>query len=224
MILSPTLLEGSGLSNGEAAKIKNIVFDFGGVLIELLPEKVGEMLEKFGYRESKTIFARLDKEGIFDMMDIGMKPEIFRDTIREVTGLPLKDHQVDEAFMAILGQFRPSNFPILRTLQKHYKTFVLSNTNLIHSPRFMDFYLEQTGSNIFLGFDGVFYSHDLESRKPDRIIFERFAESAGVHPEESLFIDDLPWNVEGARNAGFHAFWMNLEVCKDLRPLFLTAG
>lgn len=224
MILSPVLLQGSGLSTENSANIKNIVFDFGGVLIDLLPEKVCETFERFGYHDCQNLFKRLEQEKVFDRMDTGeMSPDAFRDTLREITGLPLRDHQIDEAWMAILGRFRPVNFPILKTLKNHYRIFLLSNTNRIHSVQFNDLYKKQTGFDIFEDFEKVFYSHDLESRKPDRIIYERFARAAGIEPRESLFIDDLSWNVEGARSIGFYSFWMNLNVWKDIRPLFLVA-
>lgn len=223
MILSPALLQGSCLSPGEAHTIKNIVFDFGGVLVDLLPEQVCEILRGFGYHDCHTLFRRLESERVFHKMDTGeMSSERFRDTLREMTGLPLTDKQVDTAWMAILGPFRPENIPVIHTLKKHYRIFLLSNTNQIHSAQFRALYFHQTGTDIFEPFDGIYYSHDLSCRKPDRIIFDKFSTSAGIAPHESLFIDDLPENVQGAREAGFYSFWMNLEVWKNISPLFLV--
>lgn len=65
---------------------------------------------------------------------------------------------------------------------------------------------------LFTLFDVPLSSVGLKARKPGREIYLRAAEHAGVSPEEILFFDDRPENVEGARKAGFHA------------ELFSTAG
>ena len=75
----------------------------------------------------------------------------------------------------------------------------LSNTNSLHTED------QFSRWGIFAKFDPRFLSHELGVLKPDRELFERVAELAGIEPGRILFLDDNVINVDGARAAGFAA-------------------
>jgi glucose-1-phosphatase len=83
-------------------------------------------------------------------------------------------------------------------LKGRYRRFILSNTNAIH----MNFIF--TRYPFMHTFDGYILSHEVGLLKPDRRIYEVTLERFGLAASESVFIDDILANVEGARGVGMH--------------------
>jgi putative hydrolase of the HAD superfamily len=88
---------------------------------------------------------------------------------------------------------------------------LLSNTNAIHVPAFEAIVAKENGITDFKGlFDGAYFSCELGMRKPNADIFEHVLSAHGADPKRTLFIDDSIQHVEGARNAGLHAEFLDL--------------
>jgi len=86
---------------------------------------------------------------------------------------------------------------------------LLSNTNEIHEAAFNKILEDERGiANIGAFFDRVYLSHRIGMRKPDVTVFERILEENNLKAEHTLFIDDSPQHVEGARKAGIRAIWL----------------
>ena len=88
---------------------------------------------------------------------------------------------------------------LVTRLRARYPLYLLSNTSDIHADYFEAKY------PVFQQFCGAVYSHLAGCVKPEREIFEKAIAKFGVKPEETVYVDDLPANVEGARAAGFEA-------------------
>jgi glucose-1-phosphatase len=97
----------------------------------------------------------------------------------------------------------PETHALVRELQGKVKLLILSNTNELHWD-----YLRATYP-VFAKFDGYVVSHEARMAKPDSAIYEHLATKFGVNPRESLFIDDLAENIEGAERVGFVGFRFN---------------
>jgi FMN phosphatase YigB (HAD superfamily) len=94
-------------------------------------------------------------------------------------------------------------------LQLYYNLFLLSNTNEIHEEAFNGILMRTHGiPNIGVFFDKAYLSHRVGLRKPMKEIFERLMEESGLKPEETLFIDDSPQHVEGAKLLGIQTIYL----------------
>ncbi|MEM7040897.1 MAG: HAD-IA family hydrolase, partial [Bacteroidota bacterium] len=74
-------------------------------------------------------------------------------------------------------------------------------TNAIHQAR-----LRTECAELFACFEHVFFSYEMELRKPDAAIYTRALDEAGMSPSETLFIDDAPKNIAGAEAVGLQTF------------------
>jgi putative hydrolase of the HAD superfamily len=97
----------------------------------------------------------------------------------------------------------------LDVAHKKYKTFLLSNTNEIHYNAYSKILERQLGKTSLSNFfDKQYLSHELGMQKPDTEIFRLVIEENGLLPDETLFIDDSPQHIEGARKAGLKTHWL----------------
>src|SRR5690606_27946617 len=99
--------------------------------------------------------------------------------------------------------------------------FLFSNTNPIHIEKLEKEFYGQHQIEFTSLFKEVYYSHGVQKYKPDIDAYKKVVELAGVDPSETLFIDDLELNIEGARKAGLNAFWLQdgMEITTVLRSV-----
>ena len=197
--------------------IKNVVFDFGGVLLNISYEKTNQAFKKLTGEEFR-FFTQSFQGELFKDHECGkISNADFRQGIRELTQKDLADEEIDHAWNAMLGNFPLKRLVFLEELAKKYRLFLLSNTNAIHQ-KFFEEEIESThGLNRFENvFEKIFYSHELGYRKPDVATFLHVADLAKILPQESLFIDDSIQHVEGAKKAGFEAVWLEKGCVTEL--------
>jgi putative hydrolase of the HAD superfamily len=112
----------------------------------------------------------------------------------------------------MLGSIPPERIALVRQLKEQYPVLLLSNTNAIHVPAFEAIVARENGIADFKGlFHGAYYSCDLGMRKPNADIFHHVIHRHKAHPARTLFIDDSPQHVEGARKAGLMAEHLDLD-------------
>lgn len=192
--------------------IKNIIFDYGNVIFSLDFNRVQQALKDIGIDDSSKFYGHRAQDDVFDQLEQGfITPAVFRDAIRKHSGKPeLTDEQIDHAWNAILVGVPEGNHELLASLKPKYRTFLLSNTNKIHYDFFTDYLKREYGfenGNEHL-FEKVYYSHDMGMRKPNVEIFERVLNENDLKADETLFIDDSPQHIEGAKKAGIHTYLM----------------
>ena len=104
---------------------------------------------------------------------------------------------------------------------KKYRLFLLSNTNEIHIKAFSAYLKKAYGFSDFSDyFENWYYSCRIGKRKPDQEIFEFVLSENGLIPSETLFIDDSPQHIEGAKKTGIHAY--RLSPGEEINILFLN--
>jgi putative hydrolase of the HAD superfamily len=187
--------------------IRNIIFDYGGVIIDLDYNRMKQEFEKLGVKNFDEHFSQLRQTPLFDLLEKGKISEHdFRDEIRKQTGLSLTDEQIDFAWNSVLGSIREEKIHFLTHFFSNHKIYLLSNTNFIHLKAITKYLLRNHGRvNLDSLFDRVYYSCAMGMRKPEPEIFWKIMEDNSLKPQETLYIDDSPQHVEGARNAGLHA-------------------
>jgi putative hydrolase of the HAD superfamily len=110
---------------------------------------------------------------------------------------------MQEAWNAILLDFRVESLAVLEQLKTRYTIFLLSNTNSIHLTAFNQILLKQTGKSSLDGyFIKSYYSHLINKRKPYVATYDWVLQDAQIVAEETLFIDDSINNIKGAMEAG----------------------
>ena len=189
--------------------IRNIVFDFGNVIINIDPDMTLQKFRNMGVTNFDEMYTIMRQSDVFDRLDTGkITLSEFRQAIRDFTQVNLADTQIDEAWCAMLLDFPEENADLLRKLRAEgYKLYLLSNTNEIHIVCYTNYLKQQFGRDLLSDlFDHTFYSHEIGFRKPNREIFEYVLEAERLKPAETLFIDDLEHNVIGARQTGMQAY------------------
>lgn len=198
--------------------IRNIFFDFGGVIMDVFLARTMEAFTNLGVSKLRVEQTQAGSGTFFDAHERGtISYEKFLEELRKLIpdGENIPEEKIWNAWHALLGGFVPERIELLKTLarEKRYRIFVLSNTNPPHRKRFREMFREQFGETFDALFEKTFYSDELGAVKPEAAIYERAAQSAGTVPAESLFIDDNAANVAGARACGWNAY--HLVVGKE---------
>jgi FMN phosphatase YigB (HAD superfamily) len=187
--------------------IRNIIFDLGGVIINLDTPATIKAFEALGASNFSGVYNQLQQTPIFDLYDKGLVSDAdFRRELKTLTGLQLSDTDFDTAWNAMLLDFPKHRLQLLAAIKSKYRTFLLSNTNHVHVAAFEAGLLKNHGMpNLSSLFEKTYYSCQIGLRKPDREIFDFVLKENKLDPAETLFIDDSPQHVEGAKQAGIHA-------------------
>jgi len=195
-------------------KIRNIVFDLGGVLFNVDYHATIEAFHKLGMRDFDSFYTQAAQSHLFDRLEKGtISAENFRSELRQLAGLWIPDHQIDQAWNAMLLDFPLHHLELLDGVKRNYRIFLLSNTNEIHYPVYQEYMLKTIGrAGLDHFFEKTYLSHKTGMRKPELGIFQHVLGENGLAPEETLFIDDTLGHVEGARRAGMQAVWLDLRV------------
>ncbi len=193
--------------------IQNIIFDLGGVILNISYEKTILAFKKLGMSDFDNFFTQAAQSQLFDRLDKGsISSDDFRKELREFTGLNPTDYQIDEAWNAMLLDMPPERVALLQNVRQNYRTYLLSNTNAIHYPVYMEYMSRTFGiDDLAHLFEKQYLSYQMGMRKPDKEIYNTVVSENGLDPEKTLFIDDSRQHVLGARDAGLHALWLDVE-------------
>jgi glucose-1-phosphatase len=188
----------------DLTNIKNIIFDLGGVIINIDYDKSIRELKKYSKSGSAIEFTQRAQSQLFDLYETGNSTcQEFRDSLRHEYDLEATDEQIDEAWNAMLLDIPAERIELLRELSKQYRIFLLSNTNAIHLKRFNEMVEHSfTIPSLDSLFEQTYYSHLVGLRKPDAVIFEQILNENGLRKEETLFIDDSIQHIESAGKVG----------------------
>lgn len=197
--------------------IKNLIFDFGDVFINL--DKKGAMEKALRIFEMETLSDEI--HAINALYEQGL---ISTDEFLEfyLDNFPnLNKNTLLETWNAILKDFPNYRLDYLRQLaaSKKYKLILLSNTNELHIDWIKEnihFYEEFKTC-----FDAFYLSHEIQLRKPNANIYEFVLSENKINPHESLFIDDTEENIISASKLGIHTWHINPEI-EDMTSLFTT--
>lgn len=187
--------------------IKNILFDFGNVLMDIdLPAVERNLRPLFGQNFDGAL-EKLRHDKVFELYETGgLSTEEFVDTIRFAVEPALSAEQVTDVWNSIFIGMPRHRFDMLLALRQRYKVFLLSNINDLHERWIADYMPREYGIRDYESryFDGVYFSHLIRLRKPDRAIYEYVLADAEILPEETVFFDDVLANIEAANALGIH--------------------
>jgi len=187
--------------------IKNIIFDFGDIFINLDKQAPFREMAKFGFTQMTPELDNLSKNYEKGLME----SPIF---LKEMHALfsNVSQEQIKAAWNSIILDFPEYRFAFIEALKKDdtYRLFLLSNTNDLHIQKVN----ESMGKERYLRFQNCFekfyLSHEIKMRKPNADIYEFVLEENRLNPTETFFIDDTKENTDSAAALGIRVW--NLQV------------
>ncbi|MDF2437638.1 MAG: hypothetical protein K0Q95_2014 [Bacteroidota bacterium] len=194
---------------------KNIIFDFGGVIINIDYNLTTAAFRKMGLDNFDKFFSKAQQKQLFDQYEKGLiSTEQFRTEIQSVFHVKPSDHDIISAWNAMLLDLPQERLDLLKRLKETHRTFLLSNTNEIHIETIYDMLAKKMGiATLDEYFEKIYFSYEMKMRKPDEEIFKHVLSENGLIASETLFIDDSPQHIEGAKKVGIQTYY--LDVAKE---------
>ena len=199
--------------------IKNLLFDFGGVIISIDKSSAVKRFKEIGVDKIEDYLGEFRQEGIFLELEEGkITRDEFCDALRKLAGKEISNEDIDSGWMAFLTGIPPYKLQLLKDLRKDYNVYLLSNTNPVimgwgNSPEF-----SPSGEPISAFFDKMFFSYEIGHAKPEKESFEAVIKGTNLNPSETLFLDDGQSNLDVAQSLGFKTYLVDQD--EDLRKVF----
>jgi FMN phosphatase YigB (HAD superfamily) len=202
-------------------KKPNLLFDFGGVIINIDYQLTVEAMRKLSRAGSTIEFNQQSQSELFDLLETGrLTMQAFREGLRRHYALEATDEALDAAWNAMLLDVPAERLAFLAELRAQgHETALLSNTNEIHIAEINRRLQGQYGFRHGIAdcLDRVFYSQQVGLRKPGPEIFEHALREMNWQAAETLFIEDSFQHIETARRLGLSTLFL-------APPLTLTAA
>ena len=192
------------------SNISTLIFDFGGVLIDLDMNQSILNFKKLGVENVENYLSNFGQSGFFMQLEKGkISAEEFRSEIRKMTTNTITDKEIDDAWNAFLVRIPSEKLDIVYQLRKKFRVIMLSNTNAIHFPYAERTFFSYKNRSIDEYFDKCYRSYDMKMAKPDAEIFEAILNQEQVAPNQCLLLDDGPKNIEQAQKLGFQTYFVD---------------
>jgi FMN phosphatase YigB (HAD superfamily) len=190
--------------------IKNIIFDLGGVIINLDNQRTEDAFVALGAKNFREYFGHGFAASFFKEYEIGrINDRQFIDSVRQLIGLSTSDQAIIDSWNALLLDFPAERIQLLKELRKTYRLFLFSNTNALHLAALQQIWHASFGEgSLDQYFEKTYYSHLMGMRKPDQESFEFILKENELNGQETLFVDDAIVNVEGAEKAGLKGLFL----------------
>ncbi len=202
--------------------MKAIIFDMGGVLVDLDMDACRNAFKyDLGFDEIDTILDPCHQKGIIGDLEEGLvTADEFRKYVLERSREGATDVDVNEAFAKILVGIQPSKIELLKKLSADYDIYMLSNNNAVALPYSRRMF-EEAGFSMEKDFKRCFISYEMKMLKPSEAFYKAVMKEIGLPASEMLFIDDSQKNVDAAVAAGLPAAWY--EPGTDLAAVVYAA-
>ncbi|XLS30887.1 HAD family hydrolase [Flavobacteriaceae bacterium M23B6Z8] len=187
----------------EKYTIKNIVFDFGDIFIDLDKPATLNRIQQLGLQELTPEMVKMNEtyeKGLVSTQDfVKYYHHLLPHTSRE---------QLIEAWNAIILDFPEYRLKFIEDLsrRKQYRLFLLSNTNELHIAQVKKRMTEDRYKRFKSCFEQFYLSHEIYLRKPDAEIFQYVTKQNRLIPQQTLFIDDTLENVKASETIGWNGW------------------
>lgn len=203
-------------------KTEAIIFDMGGVLVDLDIEDCKETFKRdLGYHKIDEIIDACHQKGIYGDLEEGrLSADEFRSIVLADSRPGAVPSDVDEAMWHILVGIEPYKVGLLKRLAEKYDLYMLSNNNEICLPCSARMFSD-AGISLESIFKECFFSFKMKALKPSAEFYKAVMDRIGIPPEHMLFIDDSQRNVDGAMAVGMPSLYY--EPGSDLSALLAEA-
>ena len=184
--------------------VKNIIFDLGGVIVDINPRLSYFFLSEVSGLDIKEVAHRFETSMINERYETGQLTSAqFRTELKKLYNLSVSDREIDAIWNNLLIDIPHQRVKLLQNLSTKYRLFLLSNTNPIHIKKVNE--ILQSNSHLLrleLLFEKTYYSYEIEMRKPDAKIYQYVLDDLELVASETVFVDDLLANIESAASVG----------------------
>lgn len=195
------------------ANIDTIIFDFGGVLINIDYHKTIDAFRALGIKDFEERYSQAGQTSLFNDLEVGkISAQRFVNELLNFLPQGTSPNQVVQAWNAMILDVPKSGIELLQSLKGKYRLFLLSNTNEIHIPKAIAEWKRASTVEFYDCFDHVYLSHEMGMRKPNKEIFEHVCTEQGIQPENALFIDDSSQHIQGANGVGLNTIHLTSEI------------
>ncbi len=205
------------MTNVDTSKLRAVIFDLGGVLIDLDYSKTVTALSQLAGFDASQVYTQQQQTELFTQFETGQIGAVeFRDGLRSSLTFTATDAEIDAAWNALILSFPAERLELLRQLRQHYPIYLLSNNNALHLARCYELFENTFGSTLGTldsQFDQAYYSHHMGDRKPNASIYQRVIDEQGLDPACTLFVEDTAHNIKGAAVVGLQT----LHITNGLR-------
>lgn len=201
------------------SSIRHIVFDFGGVLLDIDKARCVSRFRELGVDSISHLLGLSVKQQFLQDYELGnITTAQFREQLCSIAGCQLADANIDAAWNSFLLDVPQYKLDMLLQLRKHYNVLLLSNTNELHWQWSLQHVFGKDGHVLSDYFDQVYLSFEQHMAKPDEAFFRYLLQHSGIDASAALFIDDLQDNVDVAAALGFQTYCAKQH--EDWRHLF----
>lgn len=192
----------------KSKNIKTIIFDFGGVILDIDPQITIKEFQKMGFKDVAKTKSKEFIEDIIRKFERGIyTPEVFRKKLRAFLELDVSDQKLDDAWNALIYDIPAERIEILEQVKKNYQMLLLSNSNEIHYDLYVrDLQLRFGYREFDELFDKAYFSFDVHLSKPDPEVYEFIINQHDLKPSQTLFIDDNEENIAAASKLGLKTY------------------
>ncbi|MBI1836987.1 MAG: HAD-IA family hydrolase [Flavobacteriia bacterium] len=188
-------------------EIEAIIFDLGGVIINLDYSLTTKAFQDLGLKNFEEIYAQANQSTLFDDFETGkISAQHFVNLLLPYLPIGISANKVVHAWNAMILDFPVERLELLLELKQKRKLILLSNTNEIHLQAVNRSLSKVTDKPLSYFFDEIYLSHEIGMRKPTTAIFEYVCEEQNLNVNRTLFIDDTIRHVEGARLTGLKGY------------------
>ena len=188
--------------------IQNLIFDFGGVIIDIDYDSVQNAFENIGIQDVRSFYQHDDHSRLVKNLETGLISEDeFREAIIQKIDNRVTHEMFDNAWNAILKDVPAKRVKLLEELSNYFHLYLLSNTNIIHYRKYVSDFEQMHGRTLREMFQKAYFSHELKLRKPDKRIFTYVLDDAGIRADKSLFVDDSEINIRAAEEVGLKSLY-----------------
>ena len=199
--------------------IDTLIFDFGGVIINLDYSKPKDEFKKLGIFDSKKLYSKEEQTKLFDSLECGQISD--ENFLKEISKKSNTNNLelIKKAWNSILLNIPEERVHLLKKLSSKYKIFLLSNTNSIHLKEIISSYGEKKWRNFISIFNDVYFSNKIGMRKPNEDVFFYIIKKNKLDVSKTLFIDDSAQHIKTAKKNGFKTH--HLTDSEDIISFFL---
>lgn len=186
-------------------KINTIIFDFGGVVINIEMIKTLEAFIRLGFESNNNDFYTIPFVKEFEK---GLISEVeFVNNIKNTLDNNTDEKRIIRAWNELLIDIPSERITLITELRKKYRVILLSNTNITHIKASNE-WLSNNSQFSCLDelFDKLYLSFEMKMSKPDNEIYLSLLKSENINPKNALFIDDSVANINAAKALGINTY------------------
>lgn len=212
--------------------IEDIIFDLGGVLLDLNMQGIGDACKRLGInpelffvkadeKNTSTVCQGISASRAITAYQVGeMTSDQFLSLVQSHCAEGITRDDIIEAWNACIGLIPRDRLDMIKELRrKGYHTHLLSNTNDLHWEEIKRRYFSTEGYTCADLFDNIFVSHEVHLAKPAPEIYHYAVQRIGKPAGQCLFIDDTLLNVEAAQSEGLQGVWLDIRKTDALQTI-----